>query len=67
MTILIGLWVQVLTVCRRSRWRRDEAGQAVSEYLGLAALGIAAIVAIGGALRLLGLDVVDWIRTQLEV
>lgn len=67
MTILIGLWVQVLTACRRGRWCRDEAGQATTEYLGLAALSIAAIVAIGGALRLLGLDVVDWIRTQLGV
>jgi len=61
--VLNGLWVRVLAACRR----RDEAGQAVSEYLGLAALGVAAIVVIGGALRLLGLDVVDWIRTQLGI
>ena len=67
MNVLIGLWVQVLTACRNGRWRRDEAGQAVSEYLGLAALGVAAIVVIGGAMRLLGLDVVNWMRTQLGV
>lgn len=50
-----------------ARPRRDEAGQAVAEYLGLAALGVAAIVAIGGAMRLLGLDIVTWIRQQLGI
>ncbi|MGH9164278.1 MAG: hypothetical protein ACRDZW_02045 [Acidimicrobiales bacterium] len=68
MDSLIGAWTRVLVILRPHRPRlRKEAGQATTEYLGLAALGIAAIVVIGAALRVLGLDVVDWIRTQIGV
>jgi hypothetical protein len=44
-----------------------EAGQVINEWLGLSALAIAAIVAIGAALQLLGVDVINWIRTQLGI
>ena len=51
---------------RSPRWpARSESGQVVNEWLGLSALGIVAIVAIGAGLRLLGLDVIEWIRAQL--
>ena len=65
---LIGAWTTVVVALRTVRLgRRDEAGQATTEYLGLAALGIAAIVVIGAAMRVLGLDVVSRIRTQIGV
>lgn len=63
---LVGLWTRLLVVLSTRR-ARDESGQAVSEYLGLAALGIAAIVVIGAAVRVLGVDVIEWIRAQLGV
>jgi hypothetical protein len=44
---------------------RDEAGLTTAELLGNAALGVLALVAIWGALRVLGLDIVDWIRGEL--
>jgi hypothetical protein len=44
---------------------RDERGLTTAELLGNAALGVLALVAIWGAMRALGLDIVDWIRSQL--
>jgi hypothetical protein len=44
---------------------RDEAGLTTAELLGNAALGVLALVAIWGAMRVLGLDIVDWIRGEL--
>ncbi|MGH9189979.1 MAG: hypothetical protein ACRD0Q_08115 [Acidimicrobiales bacterium] len=65
--LLTSMWLGFIT--RRDAWLRSlpgpESGQVVNEWLGLSALAIVAIVAIGGALRLLGLDVIEWIRTQL--
>ncbi len=57
----------VRALTRRLRtWRvRDEDGMTTAELLGNAALGIAALVAIWAVLQALGLDVVDWIRSQL--
>jgi hypothetical protein len=51
------------------RWARvhAEEGMTTAELLGNAALGIAALVAIWAVLQTLGLDVVDWIRSQLQV
>ena len=43
------------------------AGMTTAELLGNAALGIAALVAIWAVLQTLGLDVVDWIRGQLQM
>jgi hypothetical protein len=50
-----------------ARWStpRDEAGLTTAELLGNAALGVLALVAIWGAMRVLGLDIVDWIRGEL--
>ena len=44
---------------------RDESGLTTAELLGNAALGVLALVAIWGALRVLGLDIVNWIRGEL--
>lgn len=45
----------------------DERGLNTAELLGNAALAIAALVVIWGALQALGVDVVDWVRTQLGI
>ncbi len=44
-----------------------ELGMATAELLGNAALGIAALVAIWAVLQAVGLDVMEWIRAQLQV
>jgi hypothetical protein len=52
-----------------TRWARalkeDERGLNTAELMGNAALAIAALVVIWGALQALGVDVVGWIRGQL--
>jgi len=45
--------------------RTDDRGLNTAELMGNAALAIAALVVIWGALQALGVDVVGWIRTQL--
>lgn len=45
--------------------RTDERGLNTAELMGNAALAIAALVVIWGALSALGVDIVDWIRTSL--
>ena len=43
----------------------DDRGLNTAELMGNAALAIAALVVIWGALQALGLDIVGWIRSQL--
>ena len=50
----------------RSALRRED-GMTTAELLGNAALGVAALVAIWAVLQTLGLDVVNWIRSELRV
>lgn len=50
--------------CLRAVWN-DERGLNTAELMGNAALAIAALVVIWGALEALGLDIVGWIRTEL--
>lgn len=45
--------------------RADDRGLNTAELMGNAALAIAALVVIWGALQVLGVDIVDWIRTSL--
>jgi hypothetical protein len=45
--------------------RNNERGLSTAELLGNAALAIAALVVIWGVLQTLGVDVVNWIRTQI--
>ena len=45
--------------------RNDERGLSTAELLGNAALAIAALVVIWAALEALGLEVVEWIRSQI--
>lgn len=44
---------------------RDERGLNTAELMGNAALAIGALVVIWAALQVLGVDVVNWIRSQL--
>jgi hypothetical protein len=48
----------------REVWR-DDRGLNTAELMGNAALAIAALVVIWGALQALGVDIVGWIRAQL--
>ncbi len=57
MFAVLGAWARVL--------RDDERGLNTAELMGNAALAIAALVVIWGALQLLGVDIVGWIRAQL--
>ncbi|MEE8406177.1 MAG: hypothetical protein V3S32_03400 [Acidimicrobiia bacterium] len=45
--------------------RTDDRGLNTAELMGNAALAIAALVVIWGALQALGLDIVGWMRAQL--
>lgn len=47
--------------------QRRDRGAVVVEYIGMAAVMTVAIVAIGLALQALGLDLVDYVRTQIGV
>jgi hypothetical protein len=52
----------------RQRFRivwNDDRGLNTAELMGNAALAIAALVVIWGALQVLGVDIVGWIRSQL--
>ncbi|MGE0304257.1 MAG: hypothetical protein AB7N61_14845 [Acidimicrobiia bacterium] len=44
-----------------------DSGATTVEYLGWAAMSTVAIVAIGAALQVLGLDLIDHVRTQLGI
>ncbi len=45
--------------------KTDDRGLNTAELMGNAALAIAALVVIWGALQALGVDLVGWIRVQL--
>ncbi|MGA7097740.1 MAG: hypothetical protein WB245_09260 [Acidimicrobiia bacterium] len=48
----------------RELWN-DDRGLNTAELMGNAALAIAALVVIWGALQTLGVDIVGWIRAEL--
>ena len=48
-----------------ARLRDDDRGLNTAELMGNAALAIAALVVIWGALQALGVDIVEWMRSQL--
>lgn len=50
-----------------SRLHEEEDGFSTAELLGNAALGIVALVVIWGLLQAVGVDVVNFIREQLNV
>ena len=54
---LVRVWAHAL--------RTDDRGLNTAELMGNAALAIAALVVIWGALQALGLDIVAWMRAEL--
>lgn len=48
-----------------NRLRTSDRGLNTAELMGNAALAIAALVVIWGALQVLGVDIVEWIRGSL--
>ena len=57
----------MMALRRSTLGAESEDGMATAELLGNAALGIAALVAIWAVLQAVGLDVMEWIRGQLQV
>ena len=57
MVPLVRAWAHAL--------RTDDRGLNTAELMGNAALAIAALVVIWGALQALGLDIVAWMRAEL--
>jgi cytochrome b len=59
----MNLWrLFTLVLARRAR---SEVGMTTAELLGNAALGVLALVVIWGLLQSLGVDIVNWMRSQL--
>lgn len=61
---------QLMTIIASLRARlaaahEDESGFAVAEALAMAALGVALLIVLFGALQVLGLDVIAGIRRQI--
>lgn len=56
-------WIEALRGAVRRL--RGEEGFSTAELLGNAALGILALVVIWGLMQALGVDIVNWIRSQL--
>ena len=57
MMLAIRAWAHAL--------RTEDRGLTTAELMGNAALAIAALVVIWGALQALGVDIVGWMRTTL--
>ena len=55
-----------MLVARRIQFGSD-AGASTVEVLSWAAMSVVAIVAIGAALQVLGLDVIRYVRAQLGI
>ena len=51
----------------RQRIIDEEDGLSTAELLGNAALAIGALVIIWGLLQALGVDIVNWIREQINI
>jgi hypothetical protein len=62
---LLRCFVGIRTALRTAADHED--GMTTAELLGNAALGVAALVAIWAVLQTLGVDVVNWIRSELKV
>ena len=60
---LLAAWIGIHD--RIGATRADERGMTTAELLGNAALGVFALIVIWAGLRQLGLDVVDWIQSDL--
>jgi hypothetical protein len=65
MKLLVGLMGFVES--SKQRLIDEEEGLSTAELLGNAALAIGALVIIWGLLQALGVDIVNWIREQINI
>jgi len=49
------------------RLRTAESGFQTAEAIGIAAVGLIVLLAVLAAMETLGVDVIDWMRSQLGV
>jgi len=65
--MLSRCYLALLSAGERARGRLGarERGFSTAEGLAGAALAVIALVAIWGALKALGMDIVDWMRSQI--
>jgi hypothetical protein len=59
--------VRLQRLAAAQRQLGPEAGASTVEVLSWAAMSVVAIVTIGGALQVLGVDVINYVRSQLGV
>lgn len=69
---LLAIVTQLALALRRPPWldpadpdRHPERGATTLEWAGLGAISIAVIIVLGAAMQVMGLNVIDWIQTQL--
>lgn len=72
MQSLLALVTQLTFAIGQSRWldgraspQDPERGATTLEWAGLGAISIAVIIVLGGAMQAMGLNVINWIQTQL--
>ena len=61
----INLRSRLVALHARCEGQPTDSGASTVEVLGWAAMSTVAIVAIGAALQALGVDLIDYVRTQL--
>ena len=62
-----SLWRMAESFRTRARALNRDEGLSTAELLGNAALAIGALVIIWGLLQALGVDIVNWIREQINI
>lgn len=72
MQSLLAILNRLALVVRQPPWldptvpeQHSERGATTLEWAGLGAISIAVIVVLGAAMQVLGLNVINWIQTQL--
>ena len=58
------VWVRLHTALTRMK---DDAGFQTAEAIAIAAVGIIVLAAILAVLQVLGVDVINWLRTQFNI
>lgn len=65
--LITNLRSRLVELHARRAGQPPDSGASTVEVLGWAAMSTVAIVAIGAALQALGVDLIDYVRTQLGV
>ena len=59
------LWLRMHSALQRLR--EDDAGFQTAEAIAIAAVGIIVLAAIMAVLQVLGVDVINWLRSQFGI